>query len=52
VRPDLRAQDIGAVMCGVVHTMHKTSDPEGWRRLLHLALDGMSTDSARGALPG
>jgi AcrR family transcriptional regulator len=52
VRADLRGTDIGVLMCGVVHSMHKTSDPEGWRRLLQIALDGMSTDTARGALPG
>jgi AcrR family transcriptional regulator len=52
VRPDLRGSDIGVLMCGVVHSMHKTRDPDGWRRLLQIALDGMSTETARGALPG
>ena len=51
VRPDLVAEDIRMVMCGVMSAMHKTGGPDGWKRHLRLALDGMASGAAGEPLP-
>jgi AcrR family transcriptional regulator len=46
IRPDIEAEDIPMVMCGIsATTAHpaKFLGPESWRRFLALALDGMRT---------
>lgn len=50
-RPDLRVDDIGMIMCGVMTAMHKTGGRHAWKRHLRIALDGMSARAATEPLP-
>jgi len=44
VRPDLRFEDYGALMCSTTATMHFIEDKSGWRRQQEVLLAGLRPD--------
>jgi AcrR family transcriptional regulator len=53
VRPDVSADDVPMLMCGVGSAMHSGVAAQGaWRRHLRIVLDGLRADAATEPLPG